>query len=81
MEITEELRQELLHACRLGLRAAYHACDHPESMIERGAKRSCGACRAAVALLAVIAKLEAAGPPLARKKRGGARDHRSRDCT
>lgn len=58
--IEEDLLRELLRTCRLALRAAYHACDHPPQVVTKTAKRGCGACRAVVALEAVIPRVEAA---------------------
>ncbi len=58
--MTEELLRELLRTCRLALRAARHACDHPPQVVARTAQRGCGACRAVVALEAAIPRLAAA---------------------
>jgi hypothetical protein len=58
--IEEGLLRELSSACRLALRAAYHACEHPPQVVARTARRGCGACRAVIALEAVIPRLEAA---------------------
>lgn len=50
-----------LETCRLGLRAAYHACEcEPGFTHAYGARRGCGACRAIIALEAVIPQLKAA---------------------
>jgi len=43
-------QSRMMLALRLGLRAALSACEHPDSLRERGAKRGCGACRAVVAI-------------------------------
>jgi hypothetical protein len=56
----ELLLRELLPVCRLALRAARHACDHPSQVVVRTARRGCGACRAVVALEAVIPRIEMA---------------------
>ena len=56
----ELLLRELLQACRLGLRAAYHACDHPPRIVARTARRGCGARRAVAALEAVLPRIAAA---------------------
>ena len=65
MSIDQDLLRDIATACRLALRAAYHACDHPPQTVARTARRGCGACRAVVALQAVLPRIEAAQRELA----------------
>src|SRR5438128_4328721 len=50
MKVATTDQSKVMIALRLGLRAALSACEHPDSLRERGAKRGCGACRAVVAI-------------------------------
>jgi hypothetical protein len=43
-------QSKLTKALRLGLRAALSACEHPNDLHQRPAKRGCGACRAVVSI-------------------------------
>ena len=60
MSIDRDLWADIATAYRLALRAAYHACDHPPQTVARTARRGCGACRAVVALQAVLPRIAAA---------------------
>jgi len=75
MSIDRDLLTDMAAACRLALRAAHHACDHPPQTVTQTARRGCGACRAVVALEAVLPRIEAARreftvPPASGPSRG-----------